>query len=337
MTSNAGNRPVFEPDPEETGLQRTGLFLALATSFVLFVVASALIGGNATLKLLIGLSGVALLTGCYSAVALFVVRRGGKRCVTFAFAAEVCAMLLVLGLVVGSSVVLVVAEAPAGLGFLPPLVLTVPLLVVWARFHDWMELRIAPARRSSPAGTVREPAPPRTDPSPATTLPQVDRFTESARSALHHVTTSRRGGAPLDTRVMLLTIWDAHSSGRWSRIWLESRDPETIRRMERAAGAVADPDPAPRGLWLGAPLTGTTRTALLAAEQVSNRWQLGLISPGILALGLVSDPSSSASRALTDGTPLTRRRLLTLIQEDVLGVTLDGLQRELDTIVTSYR
>lgn len=135
---------------------------------------------------------------------------------------------------------------------------------------------------------------------------------------------------PVDTRDLLVALIQADESAVWSRILLHTGDIDAI------AGKIAL-DPVNRGSddWYGMPVTGTCAAALDSAGRLAQHYGLWPLPPGILALGLIADESSSAAQVLGDG--LERGELLRLIQSEVLGTSLFGLEAALPGIVAAAR
>ena len=128
----------------------------------------------------------------------------------------------------------------------------------------------------------------------------------------------RRGADPLSTVGLIVAIITVDTLGVWENIQLNSNFLDL--------GAVSEfPDPAPesRGVWNGVPLTATATTSLGIAAKIAVDYLLLPIPSGVLALGLLSNPLSGAAQALLDGAEITHERLLELVQEDILDVTLN--------------
>jgi hypothetical protein len=129
----------------------------------------------------------------------------------------------------------------------------------------------------------------------------------------------RRDGWPLSTFHILCALIDTDAAGAWGRVWLKATYVATVDYqlyLDRPAGIAGD--------WRGVPLTAHAGAALRFAAEVSVRHDLGPVSPGALALGLVSDPESAASQALSDKSELSHAELKSLLQRELLGSDLDG-------------
>ncbi|WP_239331893.1 hypothetical protein [Frankia sp. CiP3] len=229
------------------------------------------------------------------------------------------------------------------LGLLFPLA-GIPLLYMVPWF------RRSKPERSTDIDRVESPSPPGPQPAPGTAadppshggksatsrqnqpsaLPAGTQITETVAAALRAAVDGQPFGGPVDTRTLLLALMDAHD-GEWHRVWLESGDPTWLRGL-----LTEDPDPGPGGSWTYICLTVTCTAALQIAAEITRRWNLRTLGPGALALGLVADPRSAASRALTDG-GLSHDALLDLLQRTILGVTLRGLGQYLPEMVRAHQ
>ncbi|MGV9410054.1 hypothetical protein ACWDOP_09075 [Nocardia sp. NPDC003693] len=139
-----------------------------------------------------------------------------------------------------------------------------------------------------------------------------------------------RMGDPVDTRTLLVEIMRADIAGDWSRICLHAGDIEAI-----ADKLVTDPMAVGLWHWENVQLTGRCAMALDIAWRLAHRYALWPIPAGLVVLGLIADDSVGAARALRDG--LSRPDLLDLVQSDVLGTTLSGIDYTLATVVGEAR
>jgi hypothetical protein len=119
---------------------------------------------------------------------------------------------------------------------------------------------------------------------------------------------------------MLLALMRADIHADWGRIWLETGSVEAIARVR-----ARDPDETTSSGWRGRQITATLARALLVAARVSKEYDLEPMSVGVLVLGLVADPASSAARALGVGNGVDHKLLVRLIQEALIGIELEGL------------
>ncbi|MBB5915970.1 hypothetical protein BJY24_004882 [Nocardia transvalensis] len=133
---------------------------------------------------------------------------------------------------------------------------------------------------------------------------------------------SQAGTQPVDSRDLLVALMRIETSGSWSRISLHCGDSDVLARK-----VVLDPATGSSTHWEGIRLTDTCAEAVRTAVRLARRYSLQGVPPGMLALGLVADPSTAASQVLHDG--LGRRELLDILQSDVLGISLTGLDHEL--------
>jgi WD domain, G-beta repeat len=137
-------------------------------------------------------------------------------------------------------------------------------------------------------------------------------------------------GRPVGTRDLLVALMRSDNAGEWHRVWLHSGDADAIeaKPLQDLAAEAA-------GTWQGMTLTRTCLYALEVSRRLSERYRMSPLPPGILALGLIADDTSAASRALGDG--LGRNDLITLVQDAVLGTRLGGLQALLPAILADSR
>lgn len=126
----------------------------------------------------------------------------------------------------------------------------------------------------------------------------------------------RRDGWPLGTFQILCALieTDEHS---WATVLLRAtyvtRDDSDLY-MDRPADIVGD--------WEGVPLTEHATAACRAAARLGAIHDLHPMPSGVLALGLVADPSSGASRALLEESDLSHAELVDLLQHELLGTSL---------------
>ena len=139
------------------------------------------------------------------------------------------------------------------------------------------------------------------------------------------------GGRPVDTRDVLVALMRADASGEWHRVWLYCGNDDAI-----AALSVEDPACDAVGTWESIPLTGACAIALEASGRLSRRYDLRPVPTGVLALGLVADERSAASRALGRA-GLGRQDLVELLQQAVLGTSLRGLDNALPQVLAEAR
>jgi molecular chaperone DnaK (HSP70) len=153
--------------------------------------------------------------------------------------------------------------------------------------------------------------------SPAPALPSLDRFDSVAAESLRYAAAMCPPGQPLDTLQVFLAVARVHAHGRWDRIWLYcGRTDQDIADQT----AIADPRNEPRERWRSVELTATCAQALRVAADISNRYNMP-IAPGVLVLGMLSDPASAATRALSAGADISHNNLLHLAEEELLGTS----------------
>ncbi|MEU0545938.1 hypothetical protein ABZ319_39315 [Nocardia sp. NPDC005978] len=134
---------------------------------------------------------------------------------------------------------------------------------------------------------------------------------------------------PVDTHTLLVELMRADTSGDWSRICLNTGSIDAI-----ADKLVIDPPKHGAWYWERVPLTDSCALALDVAWRLAHRYALLPIPLGLVVIGLVAD-DSAASRALRDG--MAPGELLTLLQTDVLGTTLSGLDGMIITVLSEAR
>lgn len=128
---------------------------------------------------------------------------------------------------------------------------------------------------------------------------------------------TERSGLPLTTAQVFTALARVDVHGDWSRLGLFM-----------STGLVDEPDPdsggAPAETWDGAALTPALAAALRLLEKACRTYDLVPAPVGALALALVANPAFGAACGLL-GTGLGHAELLDLIQSDLLGTTLAGL------------
>ena len=146
--------------------------------------------------------------------------------------------------------------------------------------------------------------------------------TESVIAALRHADDiARRRGRAVDTKTLMLALMDADAVGQWDRIWLYGggRQP-----LEQAAGQ--DPPLAPFDHGNEGGQTGACATACMTAVRLSRQYGLFPMPPGVLALGLIADPSYVACAAMDLRDEQRHRNMTALIQQDLLGMSLEDVR-----------
>ncbi|BAW07115.1 hypothetical protein NS07_v2contig00114-0004 [Nocardia seriolae] len=133
-------------------------------------------------------------------------------------------------------------------------------------------------------------------------------------------------GRPVDTHDLLIALMRADSAGEWDRVWLHSGDIDAI-----AAEVVVDPRGYSDARWENAALTASCGAALDICTKLAIRYNFPTVPVGLLTLALVADGTTAAAQAL--GNDLGRADLLRLLQSDVLGMPLAGLDTVLPRLV----
>lgn len=127
---------------------------------------------------------------------------------------------------------------------------------------------------------------------------------------------TRRAGWPLDTFQILCAFIEMDEVS-WATVLLRTTYVTADNSglyMDRPADIAGD--------WEGVPLTAHAAAACRVAAEISATYDMRPLPPGVLALGLVADPSSGASRALLEESDLTHTELTDLLQHELLGAGL---------------
>jgi hypothetical protein len=136
-------------------------------------------------------------------------------------------------------------------------------------------------------------------------------LTDAVVGALRSAAAQRKPDRPLSTLDILLALEATDTARSWTRFIIDDRPKD-------------DPAPTSSDSWEGHSLTGDAALALSRAKRLGEDYELLPLPPGVLALALVWNPSSAAARAFV-GT--SHDELLSDIQDDVLGMRLEGLER----------
>jgi hypothetical protein len=132
-------------------------------------------------------------------------------------------------------------------------------------------------------------------------------------------------GSPITTGVVLTLLSILDGDGAWSRIWLHTGDPEALRAIQ-----VPDDTPSASLRWEGMLISGALAKALTTLESLGSQYDLDPAPPGLLLLALVHDPASGAAQALIGEGRVAHERVLELVQQEALGLTLEGLDAAAD-------
>jgi hypothetical protein len=127
-------------------------------------------------------------------------------------------------------------------------------------------------------------------------------------------------GAPLDTFDLLAALVGQDVVGGWSQLQLATTFIEPDE-----ADQYGDPIESGGGSWRNVPLTPAASRALAMAAELADAYQITPVPPGLIALGAVWDPDSGAARALLAESPVGHPVLLELVQDEILGTRLEGL------------
>lgn len=147
-------------------------------------------------------------------------------------------------------------------------------------------------------------------------------LSEAVSAALDQAVLAAEGsGACVDTQLVLVQLVLVDTVTDWQHVAVRS---VPVARL--ALPRHVDPDPAPGGRWRGVQLTGTLTEALAVAARISRAYDQGVLSPGALLLGLIANSRSAASQAFGVDIEITGSDLLQLIQDDVCGSTLEGVE-----------
>jgi hypothetical protein len=133
-------------------------------------------------------------------------------------------------------------------------------------------------------------------------------------------------GACIDTRAVLRSLLDNDAEGCFGRLIL----PGSV--CDDQTGPLLDPDSEPTGHWRGKPLSAACAQALRMAARIAEEYGLQPTPVGAVAIGLVADRRNAAARVLGISTEDDQRSIIARAQDDLLGVTLDGLDVGLPTV-----
>jgi hypothetical protein len=152
----------------------------------------------------------------------------------------------------------------------------------------------------------------------------------------------RPPGLPLATSRILAALSRVDIANDWQHISLYTGDPlrtglgevhdEPYRTAPASPAAgwsdeVHAPDSLPT--WEGVPISERLVAALALVGRICDAYRLGPAPSGAMVLALVADPENGAARTLLRSGSITHGELLDLIQDDLLGTRLDGLDRTL--------
>ncbi len=146
---------------------------------------------------------------------------------------------------------------------------------------------------------------------------------ETVIAAMRLAATETPTGQPLTTGRVLSALTRVDMTNDWQRIWLYTGEPQLL-------GLVAEPDPvdaSPREAqrWDGVRLSDALADAFALLWRICRAYRLLPAPSGAMALALLADPASGATRALLRPGGLSQAKLLELVQSDLLHTTLNGV------------
>lgn len=126
---------------------------------------------------------------------------------------------------------------------------------------------------------------------------------------------TRRAGWPLDTFQILCALIEMDEAS-WATVLLRTyvTADDSDLYMDRPADSAGD--------WEGVPLTAHAAAVCRVVAEIGATYDMRPLPPGVLALGLVADPSSGASRALLEESDLKHTELTDLLLHELLGAPL---------------
>jgi hypothetical protein len=152
-------------------------------------------------------------------------------------------------------------------------------------------------------------------------------FTKKALGVLDATAGMSARDRPMGTLDVFLTLMRVDAAADWQRIWLNFSEPDAS-----AAGRYHDSSPHAGDSWNGRPVTGTCARAIRAAVALADRSAPSLlpVPVGLLALCLVGEPTTAASRALGATSEPARSVLLELVQETLVNGHWDDIESVLE-------
>jgi hypothetical protein len=131
---------------------------------------------------------------------------------------------------------------------------------------------------------------------------------------------------PLQTGPLLAALAEADGLGSWSRLWLYTGPPESIGLAglcDDSPGQLADMVGC--HVWHGRPVSQALWDCLELAARIVENYEFNVVGPGIMALALAGASSGGAASALLTRADVTQSELLEIIESDLVGSTLEGL------------
>lgn len=164
-----------------------------------------------------------------------------------------------------------------------------------------------------------------------------DAFGSAVREALALAASEAPRDEPLHTGPILSALVRVDAGATWERLWL----PTGAWDFVTAGMQARDPGvPAGSAYWRGHPLTAAAGLALARLRLLPDAFDMLPVPPGALALMALAEPAAGAARALLTSGAVSHAELLVLVQSDLLGTRLGGLDafladtRQLDDLVT---
>lgn len=147
-------------------------------------------------------------------------------------------------------------------------------------------------------------------------------FSEIVRSAIDRALAAAGTKEPLQTGALLAALVEADAKGEWERIW-----PSYDGGADALLAVTADTGSQASGhSWRGVALSQDLFAALALLVAMIERYDMKTVQPGAVVLALAADPQSGVARRLGELSGCTHAELLSRIQSDLLGVTLDGFR-----------
>jgi hypothetical protein len=140
------------------------------------------------------------------------------------------------------------------------------------------------------------------------------------------IAATRRDGEPLGTHGILAATIAVDHLGSWEALQIRATFVDTGER-----GRFRDEDTTPQGTWHNVPLTADATRALSVAARIARHFRLLPLPPGVLVLGLVWHARSGAARALLEQADVSHAELVELVQDEILGTSLEGLEEAVQT------
>ncbi|MEV6644252.1 hypothetical protein [Amycolatopsis sp. NPDC051371] len=153
---------------------------------------------------------------------------------------------------------------------------------------------------------------------------------EIVRGALDLAAREVTPGTPIETGRLFLALARVDAREDWSRVWQEVGYPAPGTFVSNH-----DPDGRPaEANWSGVALSAAAARALARAAHLAATHGMPAITPGVLAVALVLEPGSAAAVSLLSRREVGHSRLLEVVQDELLGDRLDGLDRPVETTIT---